>query len=388
MEPMNCLVQIRPDGAEAWVPTQAPQWAQDVIAGVSGLPRESVVVHTTLMGGGFGRRYQADFVMEAAQVAKASGKPVMVLWTREDDMQHDFYRPASYHKMQAAFTPDGQLACWKHFQTSTSIEAVWGGKGEEGAEKSEFATAAFIPYQTPNFRVEYTLASSSVPRAWWRSVEHSSSGFVVESFVDELANAAGGDPLEYRLRLIGDDRLIPDFTNPKEGRPLNTARLKGVLKLVAEKAAWGSPLPQGVARGIAGYYSFETYTACVAEVSVKDRAVRVHRIVYAVDCGRPINPDGIRAQVESAAIYGLSAALYDAIIIKEGRVEQTNFNDYTVPRISETPKTEVYIVQSTEEPSGIGEPGLPVVTPAVCNAVYALTRKRIRRLPIQPEDLA
>src|SRR5215472_16587320 len=388
MEPMNATVQIGPDSAEAWIPTQGPQWAQQVIAGVAKLPPEKVTVHTTLMGGGFGRRYQADFVMEAAQVAKASGKPVMVLWTREDDMQHGFYRPASYHKMQAAFTPDGQLACWKHFQTSTSIEAVWGGKGEEGAEKSEFATAAFIPYQTPNFRVEYTLASSSVPRAWWRSVEHSSSGFVVESFVDELANAAGGDPLEYRLRLIGDDRLIPDFTNPKEGRPLNTARLKGVLKLVAEKAAWGSPLPQGVARGIAGYYSFETYTACVAEVSVKDRAVRVHRIVYAVDCGRPINPDGIRAQVESAAIYGLSAALYDAITIKEGRVEQTNFNDYTVPRISETPKTEVYIVQSTEEPSGIGEPGLPVVTPAVCNAVYALTRKRIRRLPIQPEDLA
>lgn len=387
MEPMNCTVHVRPDGAEAWVPTQAPQWAQDVIADVSGLARESVIVHTTLMGGGFGRRYQADFVMEAAQVAKATGKPVMVLWTREDDMQHDFYRPASYHKLQAAFSPDGNPACWKHFQTSTSIEAVWGGKGEEGAEKSEFATAAFIPYQTPNFRVEYTLANSPVPRAWWRSVEHSSSGFVVESFVDELATAAGVDPLEYRLRLIGDDRIIPDFTNPKEGKPLNTARLKGVLKLAAEKAAGGSPLPQGVARGMAGYYSFETYTACVAEVSIKDRTVKVHRIVYAVDCGRPINPDGIRAQVESAAIYGLSAALYDAITIKDGRVEQSNFNDYNMPRISETPKTEVYIVQSTEEPTGIGEPGLPVVTPAVCNALYKLTQKRIRRLPIQPEDL-
>ena len=388
MEPMNCTVHIRPDGAEAWVPTQAPQWAQEVIASVSGLPQESVVVHTTLMGGGFGRRYQADFVMEAAQVAKATGKPVMVLWTREDDMQHDFYRPASYHKMHGAFSPDGNLASWKHFQTSTSIEAVWGGKGEEGAEKSEFATAAFIPYQTPNFRVEYTLAQSAVPRAWWRSVEHSSSGFVVESFVDELAASAGVDPLEYRLRLIGDDRIIPDYTNPKEGKPLNTARLKGVLKLAAEKAAWGSPLPPGMARGIAAYYSFETYTACVAEVSVKDREVKVRRIVYAVDCGRPVNPDGIRAQVESAAIYGLSAALYDAITIKDGRVEQANFNNYNMPRISETPKTEVYIVQSTEEPTGIGEPGLPVVTPAVCNALYKLTQKRIRRLPIQPEDLA
>jgi isoquinoline 1-oxidoreductase beta subunit len=312
----------------------------------------------------------------------------MVLWTREDDMQHDFYRPASYHKMQGAFSPDGTLAYWKHFQTSTSIEAVWGGKGEDGAEKSEFATAAFIPYETPNFRVEYTLANSAVPRAWWRSVEHSSSGFVVESFVDELATSAGIDPLECRLRLIGEDRLIPDFTNPKEGKPLNTARLKGVLKLAAEKGAWGAALPPGMARGIAGYYSFETYTACVAEVSVKDRQVKVHRIVYAVDCGRPINPDGIRAQVESAAIYGLSAALYDAISIKDGRVQQSNFNDYNMPRISETPQTEVYIVQSTEEPTGIGEPGLPVVTPAVCNALYKLTQKRIHRLPIQPEDLA
>jgi isoquinoline 1-oxidoreductase subunit beta len=388
MEPMNCTVHLRPDGAEAWVPTQAPQWAQDIIAGVSGLPKESVVVHTTLMGGGFGRRYQGDFVMEAAQVAKATGKPVMVLWTREDDMQHDFYRPASYHKLRGALSKDGMVACWKHFQTSTSIDAMWGDKGEAEAEKSEFATAAFIPYQTPNFRVEYALAKSSVPRAWWRSVEHSSSGFVVESFIDELAAAAGADPYEFRLKIIGDDREIPDFTNPKEGRPLNTARLKGVLKTVAEKSVWGSPLPKGVARGIAGYYSFETYTACVAEVSVENQKVKVHRIVYAVDCGRPVNPAGVRAQVESAAIYGLSAALHDAITIKDGRVEQANFNDYEMPRIPETPKTEVYVMESTEEPTGIGEPGLPVVTPAVCNAVYALTRKRIRRLPIQAEDLA
>jgi isoquinoline 1-oxidoreductase subunit beta len=388
MEPMNCTVHIRKDGAEAWVPTQAPQWAQDIIAQVSGLPKESVVVNTTLMGGGFGRRYQADFVMEAAQVAKATGKPVMVLWTREDDMQHDFYRPASYHKLQGAISDDGTIACWKHFQTSTSIEAMWGGKGEQEAEKSEFATAAFIPYVTPNFRVEYALAKSAVPRAWWRSVEHSSSGFVVESFVDELAELAGADPYEFRMKMIGDDRQIPDFTDPKEGKPLNTARLKGVLKLAAEKGGWGSPLPKGVGRGIAAYYSFETYTSCVAEVSVDNRTVKVQRIVYAVDCGRPVNPRGVRAQVESAAIYGLSAALHDAITIKGGRVEQANFNDYNMPRMPETPKTEVYVVQSTEEPTGIGEPGLPVVTPAVCNAVYSLTRKRIRRLPIQPEDLA
>jgi isoquinoline 1-oxidoreductase beta subunit len=388
MEPMNCTVHVRPDGAEAWIPTQAPQWAQEIIAKVSGLAPEKVIVHTTLMGGGFGRRYQADFVMEAAQVAKVSGKPVMVLWTRDDDMQHGFYRPASYHRFAGALDEKGKLAAWKHFQTSTSIEAMWNPKGEEAAEKSEFATAAFIPYQTPNYRIEYTLAKSSVPRAWWRSVEHSTSGFVVESFVDELANAAGADPLEFRLRLIGEDRKVPDFTDPKQGKPLDTARLKGVLRLAAEKADWGKPLPNGVFRGIAGYYSFESYTAAVVEASVNDGVVKVRRIVYAVDCGRPINPEGVRAQVESAAIYGLSATLHDAITIKGGRVEQTNFHDYQMPRMSETPKTEVHVVMSKEEPTGIGEPGLPVIAPALCNAIYAATKKRIRRLPIRSEDLA
>jgi isoquinoline 1-oxidoreductase subunit beta len=388
MEPMNCTVHIRPDGAEAWVPTQAPQWAQDIIVGISKLPRESVIVHTTLMGGGFGRRYMGDFVMEAAQISKVTGKPVQVLWTREDDMQHDFYRPASYHKLSGAVDAQGNLSAWKHFQTSTSIDAMWSKEGEAHPENSEFATALFIPYATPNYRVEYTLAKSGVPRAWWRSVEHSSSGFIVECFADELATAAGADPYEFRLKLIGDDRKIPDFTNPKQGKPLDTARQKAVLKLAAEKAGWGKPLPKGVARGIAGYFSFESYTAAVAEVSVNDGAVKVHRLVYAVDCGRPINPEGVRAQVESAAIYALSASLHDAITIKGGRVEQGNFNDYQMPRIADTPKTEVHVVMSKEEPTGIGEPGLPVVAAAVCNGIYALTKKRIRRLPIRKEDLA
>ncbi len=388
MEPMNCTVHIRKDGAEAWVPTQAPQWAQDIITKESGLPRESVIVHTTLMGGGFGRRYMGDFVMEATQVAKASGKPVMVLWTREDDMQHDFYRPSSYHHFSGAVDAKGNLAAWKHFQTSTSIDAMWSAKGGETPENSEFGTATFIPYQTPNYRVEYTLAKSGVPRAWWRSVEHSTSGFVVECFVDELATAAGADPLEFRLKVIGDDRKIPDFGNPKEGKPLDTARLKGVLKLAAQKAAWGSPLPKGVHRGIAGYFSFESYTACVAEVSLVNREVKVQRLVYAVDCGRVVNPEGVKAQVEGAAIYGLSAALHDAITIRGGRVEQANFNDYEMPRIADAPKTEVYLVASTEEPTGIGEPGLPVVAASVCNAIFAATGKRVRRLPIRSEDLA
>jgi isoquinoline 1-oxidoreductase beta subunit len=387
MEPMNCTVHIREKDAEAWVPTQGPEWALDIIAGVSKLPKEAVAVHTTLMGGGFGRRYQGDFIMEAAQVAKAIGKPVMVLWTREDDLQHDFYRPASYHQLWGALDAEGKLAAWKHFQASTSIAAMWEKDGKEKAEKGEFGTASFIPYQTPALRVEYALAESGVPRAWWRSVEHSSSGFVVESFIDELAAAAGVDPVEFRLRLIGEARKIPNFESPT-GDAMDTARLKGVLQLAATKAGWGKPLPKGAGRGVAAYFSFNSYTAAVAEVAVKNGEVRVQRIVYAADVGRPINPDGVRAQLESAAVYSLTSMLKGAITINRGRVEQSNFHDYEMLRIKEMPQVEAYLVDSKERPTGIGEPGVPVTAPAVCNAIFAATGKRLRRLPIRAEDLA
>jgi isoquinoline 1-oxidoreductase beta subunit len=388
MEPLNCTVHIQADRAEAWVPTQAPQWAQAVIAEAAKLSPEKVVVHTTLMGGGFGRRYQADFVMEAAQVAKKVGKPVMVLWTREDDMQHDFYRPASYHKMQGAVDADGNLAAWKHFQTSTSIAAKWGDKSEEDDGKGEFGSAANIPYRTPNYRIEFTLAHSSAPRAWWRSVESSSTGFVVESFVDELAAAAGQDPLEFRLKLIGENRNIPQFEAGPDDPPVNTARVKGVLKLAAEKAGWGKPLPDGEGRGIATFFSFDTYTAAVAEVSLRPRDLKIKRLVCTVDCGRVVNPNGVRAQVESAAIYALTATLKDAITVERGRVVQSNFNDYHMIRMNEA-----HLVESDEKPTGIGEPTVPVIAPAVCNAIFDASRKwkreiRPRRLPIRTEDFA
>ena len=388
MEPMNCTVHVQADRAEAWVPTQGPQWAQAVIAEITKLPPEKVTVHTTLMGGGFGRRYQADFVMEAAQVAKATGKPVMVLWTREDDMQHDFYRPASYHRLQGALDSEGKLAAWKHFQTSTSIAAKWSQKGADDPGLGEFGTGATIPYATPNIRIEYTLAHSSAPRAWWRSVEHSSSGFVMESFIDELAHAAGQDPLAFRLKLIGDSRKIPQFGEGPDYPPLDTGRLKGVLQLAAEKAGWGKPLAKGEGRGIAAFYSFHSYVGAVAEVSANSRELKVKRLVCAVDCGRPVNPNGVRAQVESSAIYALTATVKDAITVERGRIVQANFNDYEMIRMKEAPPIEVHLVPSTEAPTGIGEPTVPVIAPAICNAIFSVTGKRLRRLPIRAEDLA
>ena len=393
MEPMNCTVHIQADRAEAWVPTQAPQWAQAVIAEAAKLPPEKVIVHTQLMGGGFGRRYQADFVMEAAQVAKTAGKPVMVLWTREDDMHHDFYRPASYHKLQGAMDANGNLAAWKHFQTSTSIASKWSAEGEKDSGKGEFGTGATVPYRTPNIRIEYTLAHSSAPRAWWRSVEHSSSGFVVESFVDELAAAAGQDPYEFRLTLLGEPRKIAQFTGGPDDPPLDTARLKAVLQLAAEKAGWRKSLPDGEGRGIAAFFSFDTYTAAVAEVSLEPRDLKIKRLVCTVDCGRVVNPNGVRAQVESAAIYALTATLKDAITVERGRVVQSNFNDYHMLRMNEAPLVEVHLVDSEEKPTGIGEPTVPVIAPALCNAIFNATRTwkkpiRIHRLPIRAEDLA
>ncbi|MGC2829180.1 MAG: xanthine dehydrogenase family protein molybdopterin-binding subunit [Candidatus Acidiferrum sp.] len=393
MEPMNCTVHIQADRAEAWVPTQAPQWAQAVIAEAAKLPPEKVIVHTTLMGGGFGRRYQADFVMEAAQVAKTAGKPVMVLWTREDDMHHDFYRPASYHKCRGVVDDKGNLAVWKHFQSSTSIASKWSAEGEKDAGKGEFGTGATVPYRTPNIRIEYTLGHSSAPRAWWRSVEHSSSGFVVESFVDELAAAEGQDPYEFRLKLLGEPRKIPQFGAGPGDPPLDTARLKAVLQLAAEKAGWGKPLSDGEGRGIAGFFSFDTYTAAVAEVSLRPRDLKIKRLVCTVDCGRVVNPNGVRAQVESAAIYALTATLKDPITVERGRVVQSNFNDYHMIRMKEAPPIEVHLVDSDEKPTGIGEPTVPVIAPALCNAIFNASRTwkkdvRIRRLPIRAEDLA
>ncbi len=387
MEPLNATVDVRADRAEAWLATQDPKWAQDLIMEVTGLKAEAVTVHTTYMGGGFGRRASADYIVEGAQVSQLVKAPVQVVWTREDDMQHGSYRPAAMHRFSAALDAAGKPVAWLDRMSSVSISRQWDDPAKVKPWASEIDGAVNLPYAIPNLRMEYADAPSGVPRMWWRSVEHSINGFAVESFVDELAAAARVDPLAFRLALLAEPRLVKSPNDP-DGTPLDTKRLKACLELAASKAGWGEPLPAGRARGLACHFSFLSYAAQVAEVSLVNGAPRVHRIVAAVDCGRAINPDGVAAQVESSVVYALSAALKGSISIAKGAVEQSNFHDFEVLRLPEMPRVEVHIVASDTVPTGIGEPGLPPVASAVGNALFALTGKRVRRLPIRASDLA
>jgi isoquinoline 1-oxidoreductase beta subunit len=352
---------------------------------VAKIAPDKITVHGTYMGGGFGRRYQADFPTEATQIALKVNRPVQLVWSREDDMMHDFYRPASYHRMNGGVDAQGNITAWHHKYTSTPISEWFDPKA--APESSELGLCSQLPYLTKSYKLEYTPAKSYVPRAWWRSVEASVVGFVLESYLDELAHAAGIDPYQFRLQVLGEDRLVKDALD-KHDRPLDIARFKGALKLCAEKGDWGRPMGAGQGRGIACHYSFHSYVANLAEVTVKNGAVKVDRIVSAVDIGVPVSPDGIRAQVESAIVYGLTAALKSEITVQNGRAAQSNFNKFTTLSMKETPLIEVHIVQSTKPPTGIGEPGLPPTAPALTNAIFAATGKRIRRLPIQPADLA
>jgi isoquinoline 1-oxidoreductase beta subunit len=386
MEPMNATVHVKPDGVEAWLACQDSAWPMGVIAHVTGAKPQDIKVHTTLLGGGFGRKYHADYAAEAAQVSKAVQAPVQVVWTRDDDIQHDFYRPMSLHRLAGSVDEAGKAVAWHHRMSSTSIDAFWSPPDKAKPESSEVGGAVNLGYAIPNLRMEYALCKTAVPVMWWRSVEHSMTAFANECFLDELAHLAGQDPLKFRLALLAEPRKVkfPEDSSSV----LETERLKGVLELVGAKSGWGGPLPQGRARGIACHFSFDSYAAEVAEVSVEKGRIRVHRLVAAVDCGRVILPDGVVAQVEGAVAYALSAALKGAITIKDGRCEQANFHDFEVLRLPEMPQVDVHFVRSDVAPTGIGEPGLPPVAPAVMNAVFALTGKRLRRLPVRPADLA
>jgi isoquinoline 1-oxidoreductase subunit beta len=377
MEPMNITVHARGGGAEVWAPTQSPDWVQGTVAGVLGLKPPQVIVHTTFMGGGFGRRYMADYPAEAAQIANVVGKPVQLLWTREDDMTHDFYRPMSCHRLRGAVDTNGRPSAWFHTLASTAIKGYWDPKADPSGDES--GGAHQMPYAIANMRLEYVPVASAVPRAWWRSVEHSFNGFVVESFIDELAAASGQDAVQFRRTSL----VKPPNWKPRFEYDPDPARLLGVLNLAAEKSGWGTALPKGKGRGIACYYSFGSYFAEVAEVTVKAGNFKVDRVVAAVDCGQIVNPESVRSQTEGAIIYGLSAALKNEITIKNGAVEQTNFDGYDPIRIHEAPPIEVHLTQSKEDPGGMGEPALPLIAPAVANAIFAASGQRVRKLPFQ-----
>jgi CO/xanthine dehydrogenase Mo-binding subunit len=391
MEPGNCTANYSGTACELWAPTQVPQDCRDSVAQAVGLDPDRVKVNVTLMGGGFGRRLEHDYAVEAALVSKAlfdskshdsksgdskSGSPVKVIWTREDDMRFSTYRPASLHQLSAVLDGAGWPEAFTHRIVAPSISGQKGQPGPNGIDPDLPDEAAFI-YGLPNVSLEYVPAETAVPLGWMRSVYALQAGFASESFIDELAAAAGKDPLEYRLHMLGKDQDIPFFTTT-----WHTARMREVLQLAADKAGWSKSLPAGRFRGIACFGCFSSYMAEVVEISMENNAPRVHRVVAAVDCGQVVNPSILEQQIQGGIVYGLSNALRAKITIENGRVVQGNFDDYAPLRMNETPLVEVYAVPSTEAPTGIGEPSIPPLAPALCNAIYAATKKRIRALPI------
>jgi isoquinoline 1-oxidoreductase subunit beta len=367
MEPMNATAQVTDGACTIWAPTQNPGGTQQTGARLTGVPMDKVVVHTTLLGGGFGRRGEQDFIVDAVQVAKAmKGTPVKTMWTREDDLTHGFYRPATYNVFRAALDANGMPAAWTTRMVGPGILIQKGRLKAGQIDPAAVEAVRNMPYDVPNLRIEWIDKDYGLPVGFWRSVGPSQNGFIIESFVDELAHAAKKDPFEYRRALLG-----------------KSPRHKAVLELVAQKANWGAPPPAGQARGIAVVFSYGSYAATVAEVSVaSDGTPRVHRLVTAIDAGMAVNPDQVKAQMEGGAVYALTAVYYGKITIDKGRVQQKNFHDYRMLRINEMPVVEVHILDSGHPAGGLGEPGVPSVAPAVCNAIHALTGKRIRQLPI------
>ena len=374
MEPLNAIAEITDNGVDIWVGSQFQTVEQNVVSALLGLKPEQVAIHTTWAGGSFGRRAnaKADYVAEAAMVAKAlgKGKPVQLVWTREDDIHGGFYRPMFHHKLKGGLAKDGTPVVWHHRLAGQSIAAGTPFAQimvKDGVDSLSVEGARGMPYAVPNRQIEAHTAQSPVPVLWWRSVGHSHTGFVVESFIDEMAHAAGKDPLDYRLGLLADQ--------PK---------LAAVLKAAAEKAGWGTPLPKGRGRGIAVVESFGSAVAEVAEVTVKDDGgVKVDRVVCVVDCGIAVNPDVVKAQMEGGIGYGLGAMLRDAITFTDGHVDQNNFDGYQPLRIADMPQVEVHILPSNQHPTGVGEPGVPPIAAAVANAIFAASGKRIRTLPLE-----
>ncbi len=366
MEPMNCTAHVRADGCDVWAATQIQTAARETAAKITGLAPEKVQIHTLFLGGGFGRRGGADFIADAVETSKAVGAPVKLTWSREDDMQHDMYRPASYTRFTGALDSEG----WPVAFTSRVVCPSFAGL-QKGVDRAAVEGIADLVYSVPNIHVDYHVGEPGIPTTYWRSVGYSQNTFFTESFIDEMAHAAGKDPFEFRRRLLA-----------------NNKRAQAVLELAAEKAGWGKPLPAGRGRGISLVNNIGSFNAQVAEVSIEKGKLKVHRVVCAVDCGQTVNPAILEQQIQSGIVYGLSAALKGEITIDRGRVQQANFNQYDPLRMDEMPVVEVYIVPSQANPGGIGEASTPTIAPAVANALFALTGKRVRKLPIRPQDLA
>ncbi|AOJ78227.1 xanthine dehydrogenase family protein molybdopterin-binding subunit [Burkholderia ubonensis] len=367
MEPVNCTVHVRPDGCEIWVGTQVPTRALDAVQPITGFPREKIVVNNHLLGGGFGRRLEVDMVAQAVKIAKQVGAPVKVVWTREEDIQHDMYRPYYYDRISAGLDANGRPIAWRHRIVGSSILARFAPPAvKNGVDPDAVEVAAELPYDLPNQLVDYVRQEPRhVPTAFWRGVGPTRGTFVVESFIDELAAQAKTDPVQYRRALLG-----------------KSPRARNVLDVASKAAGWGTPLPTGQGRGVSVMHAFGSFFSIVVDVAVDDGDVQVKRVVCAVDCGMAVNPDTIDAQVQGGIIFGITGALYGEITIENGRVAQSNFTDYRMLRINETPPIDVHIVKSGEAPGGIGEPGTAALAAALTNAIFAATGKRVRKLPV------
>ncbi|AJK48460.1 xanthine dehydrogenase family protein molybdopterin-binding subunit [Burkholderia plantarii] len=367
MEPVNCTVHVRGDGCEIWVGTQVPGFAVDAAKRVTGFDESRIVLHNHLLGGGFGRRLETDMIAQALKVGKQVDAPVKVVWTREEDIRHDMYRPYYYDRISAGVDANGKPVAWQHRIVGSSIMARFApGAVKNDVDSDAVEVAADLPYEIPNQRVEYVRQEPRhVPTAFWRGVGPTRSAFVVESFIDELAVHAKADPVAYRRSLLG-----------------RTPRARNVLDVVARESGWGQAVPAGHGRGVSVLHAFGSFFSMIVDVAVADGEVSVERVVCAVDCGMVVNPDTVEAQIQGGIVFGITAALYGEITIRDGRVEQSNFTDYRMLRINQTPKIDVHIVKSTEAPGGIGEPGTSAIAAAVANAIHAATGKRLYRLPV------
>ncbi len=387
MEPPNCTAFVRDGKCEVWAPTQNPGGMATALANALGIPASAITIHITLLGGGFGRRLNIDYGVEAALISKAAGAPVKVIWTREDDVRHDFYRPMSHHRLRAGVGAQNQITAWMHHIAAPTTDGMYVGGDVPDTGGTEIAGTGLPSGIIPNYFLEASFLHTAVPRGYWRGVDTTWNHFAVQSFIDEVAAATGKDPLEMRRELIAT-KAKPEAGGGDQA-PVDVARLRHVLDLAAEKAGWGTPLPKRSGRGIAGIAGWGTYITYVAEVTVADDGtVKVDRVVCAIDCGQVINPDMVKAQVEGGLVFGLTAALFDEITIEGGQTQQSNFNNYPMMRIADMPRVEIHIVPSHESPGGCGEPPVPSIAPAVANAIFAATGKRLRRLPFQTQELA